>query len=189
MRTALLRLDIAARKQQQQHVCTKQQQHKRLHTDTMWPRFTHLQAEHPRVSTGEIEAVLRGPETIELKADKSEAGCASLSYTCTKTGPYDLSITHGGRHIAGSPWKVSAFPGPAIASMCSVQGLPASVVAGAPFSFSLHTVDECGNPTVSTNTVTAELDSPADGVVPLLVSEGTDGTQPCCLCSLLSVSS
>ena len=58
------------------------------------------------VGPGEIEAILRGPETISLTPVKAEAGCLTLGYTVMKAGMYDLSITHDGRHINGSPWKV-----------------------------------------------------------------------------------
>ena len=116
-----------------------------------------------KLGAGEIEAVLRGPETVELQPTKIEAGCMTLQYTCMKAGLYDLSLTHAGRHLAGSPWKVRSMPGPAVAAMCSVEGLPSSVVAGQAFSFSLQTLDECKNATVTTNSVTCEVDSPADG--------------------------
>jgi Filamin/ABP280 repeat len=58
------------------------------------------------VGPGEIEAMLRGPDTIDLTPVKTEAGCLTLGYTAMKAGMYDLSITHDGRHISGSPWKV-----------------------------------------------------------------------------------
>ena len=58
------------------------------------------------VGPGEIEAILRGPETIDLTPVKAEAGCLTLGYTVMKAWLYDLSITHDGRHINGSPWKV-----------------------------------------------------------------------------------
>ena len=61
------------------------------------------------VGPGEIEALLRGPESISLTPVKAEAGCLTLGYTVMKAGLYDLSITHDGRHINGSPWKVR-FP-------------------------------------------------------------------------------
>ena len=131
-----------------------------------------------KIGPGDMEAVLRGPETIELTPIKVEAGCVTLNYVCTKTGAYDLSVTHMGHHIAGSPWKVAVMPGPAIAAMCSLRGLPSSIVAGVPFTFTLHTVDECKNPTISTNTVTAEVDSPSDGIVPLSVTEDGQGVCP-----------
>jgi hypothetical protein len=124
-----------------------------------------------KMGPGGIEAQLRGPEPVDLQPVKLEAGCMTLSYTVIKAGPYDLSITHDGRHIAGSPWKVRAMPGSAVAAMCSVEGLPSSVVAGQRFQFSLQTLDECGNATVSTNSVTCEVDSPVDGIVPLEVAE------------------
>jgi hypothetical protein len=127
------------------------------------------------VGPGEIEAVLRGPDTLDIVPVKAEAGCLTLGYTVMKAGTYDLSITHDGRHISGSPWKVRANPGPAVASMCSVEGLPSSVVAGHPFHFVLQTLDECKNATTSTNSVTCEVDSPADGIVPLEVSELGNG--------------
>ena len=128
-----------------------------------------------KMGAGEIEAVLRGPETVELTPTKIEAGCMTLQYTCMKAGMYDLSLTHAGRHLAGSPWKVRSMPGPAVAAMCSVEGLPSSVVAGQTFSFSLQTLDECKNATVTTNSVTCEVDSPADGTVPLMVAEQGQG--------------
>ena len=131
--------------------------------------------EQLKMGAGEIEAVLRGPETIELAPTKVEAGCLTLQYTCMKAGVYDLSLTHAGWHLAGSPWKVRAMPGPAVAAMCSVEGLPSSVVAGQTFSFSLQTLDECKNATVTTNSVTCEVDSPTDGTVPLMVSEQGQG--------------
>ena len=137
-----------------------------------------------KLGAGEVEAVLRGPELIELVPTKSEAGCMTLQYTCMKAGAYDLSLTHAGRHLAGSPWKVRSMPGPAVAAMCSVEGLPSSVVAGQSFSFSLQTLDECKNATVTTNAVTCEVDSPADGTVPLMVTEqgnGALGSQSCCV--------
>lgn len=127
------------------------------------------------VGPGEIEASLRGPETLELTPVKREAGCLTLAYTTIKAGSYDLSITHAGRHISGSPWKVRASPGPAVAAMCSVEGLPSSVVSGQPFHFMLQTLDECKNSTVSTNSVTCEVDSPIDGIVPLDVKEVGQG--------------
>jgi hypothetical protein len=40
---------------------------------------------------------------------KAEAGCLTLGYTAMKAGMYDLSITHDGRHISGSPWKVRSL--------------------------------------------------------------------------------
>lgn len=135
------------------------------------------------IGPGEIEASLRGPEVIELTPVKREAGCLTLAYTTIKAGTYDLSITHAGRHISGSPWKVRASPGPAVAAMCSVEGLPSSVVSGQPFHFMLQTLDECKNSTVSTNSVTCEVDSPTDGIVPLDVKEVGQGaslaTHPC----------
>jgi hypothetical protein len=132
--------------------------------------------EQLKMGAGEIEAVLRGPETIELVPTKIEAGCMTLQYTCMKAGLYDLSLTHAGRHLAGSPWKVRSMPGPAVAAMCHVEGLPSSVIAGQTFSFSLQTLDECKNATVTTNSVTCEVDSPADGTVPLMVAEQGQGT-------------
>lgn len=96
-----------------------------------------------------------------------------------QAGEYDLSITHAARHIAGSPWRVRAMPGAAVAALCTVEGLPSSVVAGTTFEFTLATVDECRNATVSTNSVTAEVDSPLDGVVPLVVTEGGPGVHGC----------
>ena len=71
--------------------------------------------------------------------------------------------------------QVRASPGPAVASMCTVEGLPSSVIAGHPFQFSLQTLDECKNNTTSTNSVTCEVDSPADGIVPLEVQELGNG--------------
>lgn len=127
------------------------------------------------IGPGEIEASLRGPEMIELTPVKREAGCLTLAYTTIKAGTYDLSITHAGRHISGSPWKVRASPGPAVAAMCSVEGLPSSVVSGQAFHFMLQTLDECKNSTVSTNSVTCEVDSPTDGIVPLDVKEVGQG--------------
>lgn len=132
-----------------------------------------------RMGPGEVEAVLRGPETIQLVPTKSEAGCMTLLYTAMRAGTYDLSLTHAGRHLAGSPWKVRAMPGPAVAAMCSVEGLPSSVVAGQQFSFMLQTLDECKNATITTNSVTCEVDSPADGIVPLMVTEVGNGLMLC----------
>ena len=140
-----------------------------------------------KLGAGEIEAVLRGPDTVELQPTKIEAGCMTLQYTCMKAGLYDLSLTHAGRHLAGSPWKVRSMPGPAVAAMCSVEGLPSSVVAGQTFSFSLQTLDECKNATVTTNSVTCEVDSPADGTVPLMVAEQGQGAQPSHRCPCLSL--
>jgi hypothetical protein len=71
--------------------------------------------------------------------------------------------------------QVRASPGPAVASMCTVEGLPSSVIAGHPFQFALQTLDECKNATTSTNSVTCEVDSPADGIVPLEVQELGNG--------------
>jgi hypothetical protein len=59
--------------------------------------------------------------------------------------------------------------------MCTVEGLPSSVIAGHPFQFALQTLDECKNATTSTNSVTCEVDSPADGIVPLEVQELGNG--------------
>lgn len=135
------------------------------------------------VGPGEIEASLRGPEMIELTPVKREAGSLTLAYTTIKAGSYayDLSITHAGRHISGSPWKVRASPGPAVAAMCSVDGLPSSVVSGQSFHFMLQTLDECKNSTVLTNSVTCEVDSPVDGIVPLDVKEVGQGAGAQCL--------
>ena len=143
-----------------------------------------------RMGPGEIEAVLRGPDTIELTPSKIEAGCMTLQYTAMRAGTYDLSLTHAGRHLAGSPWKVRAMPGPAVAAMCTVEGLPSSVVAGQTFAFSLQTLDECKNATVTTNSVTCEVDSPADGTVPLMVTEQANGApEPPCAAELAGCSS
>jgi hypothetical protein len=115
-------------------------------------------------------------KTIELTPVKSRQAARRWTYYvhAHRPPPKTCPSPFYGANISAITLKISVFRGLAIAF--DVQRSVERDHRGALLVFSLHTpLTSAANPTVSTNTVTAELT--ADGVVPLFVAEGLHGTR------------
>ena len=72
-------------------------------------------------------------------------GTLSAQVSSTVAGSTSLAVSVEGYPVVGSPFEITLSPGAADPATSSVSGVPASVTAGTPISFTVDIVDQYGN--------------------------------------------
>jgi len=72
---------------------------------------------------GEVfSATLHGPETMHAEVDDQGDGAYAVRYCPRRAGDYQLHVTKGETHIAGSPFSLTVHPGISHVPSCAAYG-------------------------------------------------------------------
>jgi len=100
-----------------------------------------------RDSGGDVfEVVLQGPELVEGTVVDDNNGSYTVHCSARIAGLYELTVSHEGYHIMGSPFKTIVTPSETCAIECMATGLGLSGgITGVPAEFFIQSVDKFGN--------------------------------------------
>jgi hypothetical protein len=95
-----------------------------------------------------FSAVLHGPELVQAEVEDQCDGTYAVRYCPRRAGAYELAVTRGETHIAGSPFSLAVQPGPTHAAACVAHGAALQLgEAGERQSFLVEARDAHANPT------------------------------------------
>ena len=69
-----------------------------------------------------FSAILHGPEVTQAEVEDQGDGAYVVRYCPRRTGVYQLAVTRGEMHIAGSPFSLTVHPGAAHVPSCAAYG-------------------------------------------------------------------
>ena len=69
-----------------------------------------------------FSAILHGPEVTQAEVEDQGDGAYVVRYCPRRTGVYQLAVTRGETHIAGSPFSLTVHPGAAHVPSCAAYG-------------------------------------------------------------------
>lgn len=116
------------------------------------------------------------PEPTATKVKDNHDGTYSVAYTPALPGTYVVEVTLGGSPIRDAPFTVPVKPAPSASrSFAEGPGLGVSV-AGEETSFTIHAIDEAGNPRADGgDSFSVDIHGPG-GRVPTQTTDNEDGT-------------
>jgi len=131
---------------------------------------------NPRADGGDpFKVEIGGVEKVEPSITDNKNGTYTVKYTPKKHGDHSITVTLHGEHIKDSPFNVHIKPAPNAANSWA-EG-PGLVEAwdNEPAHFTIHAVDEDGNPRKDGGDVFDVKISGTSPVTPVIVDNG-DGT-------------
>ncbi|DBA83503.1 TPA: hypothetical protein ACH3X2_006431 [Trebouxia sp. C0005] len=113
-------------------------------------------------------------------------GELAATYLPILTGTCSIAVKYQGQHVQGSPYQVVIEPDQGQAQQSSVTGLQPDLIAGVPQQLAVTARDAQGNLTAGTDRVQVMLDSTAEGLLDMPVSQHSHGQYTAEICCKLA---
>ena len=105
-------------------------------------------------NTEDVMAVLSGPSDVIANVSSLSNGIYAIEYVLTVSGMYSVAVSIGGNLVRGSTISVQALPADMSALDSTIDAdLHSPIIAGVPFSFTIHTRDHFGNLRTSSSSI------------------------------------
>ncbi|KAL0032084.1 hypothetical protein WJX77_004214 [Trebouxia sp. C0004] len=113
-------------------------------------------------------------------------GELAATYLPVLTGTCSIAVKYQGQHVQGSPYQVVIEPNQGQAQQSSMTGRQPYLIAGVPQQLAVTARDAQGNLTAGTDKVQVMLDSTAEGLLDIPVSQHSPGQYTAEICCKLA---